>query len=146
MIASCDPSVPLGARDRAILLLIARLGLRASDVSSLPYSQLLWSKNTVRVAGKNRREVELPLPQEVGDAILHDRQHRRPYFRGASNRPAVGPRHCCIGYNRRQSARSRRSTLGVADCSCLRRHSYPGNRPERAAPFERIRKRPHSDS
>lgn len=78
LIASCDPSVPLGARDRAILLLIARLGLRASDVSSLQFSQLLWSKGTVRVAGKNRREVELPSPQEVGDAILHYLQHGRP--------------------------------------------------------------------
>lgn len=78
LIASCDPSVPLGARDRAILLLIARLGLRASDVSSLQFCQLLWSKGTVRVAGKNRREVELPLPQEVGDAILHYLQHGRP--------------------------------------------------------------------
>jgi integrase/recombinase XerD len=78
LIASCDRSVPLGARDRAILLLIARLGLRASDVSSLQFCQLLWSKGTVRVAGKNRREVELPLPQEVGDAILHYLEHGRP--------------------------------------------------------------------
>lgn len=78
LIASCDPSAPLGARDRAILLLIARLGLRASDVSGLQLCQLLWSKGTVRVAGKNRREVELPMPQEVGDAILHYLQHERP--------------------------------------------------------------------
>ena len=78
LIASCDPSVPLGARDRAILLLIARLGLRASDVSSLQFCQLLWSKGAVRVAGKNRQEVELPMPQDVGDAILHYLQHGRP--------------------------------------------------------------------
>lgn len=68
LITSCDPSVPLGARDRAILLLIARHGLRASDVISLQICQLLWSKGTVRVAGRNRLEVELPLAQEVGDA------------------------------------------------------------------------------
>lgn len=78
LIASCDPSVPLGARDRAILLLIARLGLRASDVSGLQFCHFLWRKGTVRLAGKNRREVELPLPQEVGDAILHYLQHGRP--------------------------------------------------------------------
>lgn len=78
LIESCDPSTPLGARDRAILLLIARLGLRASDVSGLRFGQLIWSRGVLRVAGKNRREVELPLPQEVGDAILHYLQHGRP--------------------------------------------------------------------
>ena len=78
LIESCDPSIPLGARDRAILLLIARLGLRASDVSGLRFDHLLWPKGVLRVAGKNRQEVELPLPQEVGDAILHYLQHGRP--------------------------------------------------------------------
>ncbi len=57
---------------------LTRLGLRASDVSGLQFNQLLWSKGAVRVAGKNRREVELPLPQEVGDAILHYLEHGRP--------------------------------------------------------------------
>jgi site-specific recombinase XerD len=70
LIASCDQSLPLGARDRAMILLAARLGLRASDISGLQFQDLLWSKGSLIVAGKNRREVELPLPQEVGNAIL----------------------------------------------------------------------------
>ena len=70
LVASCDQSVPLGARDRAIILLAARLGLRANDISGLQFQHLLWSKGSLIVAGKNRREVELPLPQEVGNAIL----------------------------------------------------------------------------
>lgn len=70
LVASCDQSASLGARDRAIILLLARLGLRASDVSGLQFEHLQWSKGTLIVAGKNRRKVELPLPQEVGDAIL----------------------------------------------------------------------------
>jgi len=70
LVASCDQSEPLGARDRAMILLVARLGLRAGDVSGLQLQHLLWSKGTLIVSGKNRKEVELPLPQEVGDAIL----------------------------------------------------------------------------
>ena len=70
LIASCDQSLAVGARDRAMILLAARLGLRASDISGLQFQDLLWSKGTLIVAGKNRREVELPLPQEVGNAIL----------------------------------------------------------------------------
>ena len=78
LIASCDASTSLGARDRAILLLISRLGLRAGDVSGLQFRHLLWSKGTLKVAGKNRHEVELPMPQEVGDAILHYLKNGRP--------------------------------------------------------------------
>lgn len=78
LIASCDQSTPLGARDRAMLLLISRLGLRASDVSGLQFQHLIWSKGAVIVAGKNRHKTELPLPQEVGDAILHYLQHGCP--------------------------------------------------------------------
>jgi len=78
LIASCDQSTPLGARDRAMLLLVARLGLRASDVSGMKFQHLIWTKGALIVAGKNRRKTELPLPQEVGDAILHYLQHGRP--------------------------------------------------------------------
>lgn len=78
LIASCDASTSLGARDRAILLLIARLGLRAGDVSGLRFQHILWSDGMLRVAGKNRHEVELSMPQEVGDAILHYLQNGRP--------------------------------------------------------------------
>lgn len=78
LIASCDQSTPLGARDRAMLLLVARLGLRASDVSGMQFQHLIWAKGALIVAGKNRHTTELPLPQEVGDAILHYLQHGRP--------------------------------------------------------------------
>jgi integrase/recombinase XerD len=44
LINSCDQSSPLGARDRAILSLIARLGLRAGDVSALKFGDLLWKE------------------------------------------------------------------------------------------------------
>ncbi len=78
LIDSCDVSTPLGARDRAILLLISRLGLRASDVSALKFGDIEWSQATMIVSGKNRHATRLPLPQEVGDSILHYLAHGRP--------------------------------------------------------------------
>jgi integrase/recombinase XerD len=78
LINSCDQSSPLGARDRAILLLIARLGLRAGDVSALKFGDLLWEEGTLIVSGKGRRQTRLPLPQGVGKAILYYLRHGRP--------------------------------------------------------------------
>ena len=56
-------------RDRAILLLLARLGLRAGDVAQLRLDDIEWETGSLRVSGKSRYEVRLPLPQDVGDAI-----------------------------------------------------------------------------
>ena len=78
LIDSCDGTTPLGLRDRAILLLLARLGLRANDVAGLKLTDLQWSEGTLIVAGKNRRQARLPLPQEVGDAVLQYLDHGRP--------------------------------------------------------------------
>jgi site-specific recombinase XerD len=76
VLASCDYTTRIGVRDRAVLLLLARLGLRAGDVAALRFSDLAWGEGTVQVAGKNRRQTRLPLPQEVGDAILDYLAHR----------------------------------------------------------------------
>jgi integrase/recombinase XerD len=70
IITSCDLTSPTGVRDRAVLLLLARLGLRAGDVARLTLAAIDWQAGTVEVAGKNRRKNRLPLPQEVGDAVL----------------------------------------------------------------------------
>ena len=67
---SCDGDSPRGIRNRAIILLLARLGLRAGDVAGLRLSDIDWQNGTVLVVGKARCEVSLPLPQEIGDAIL----------------------------------------------------------------------------
>jgi len=70
VIATCDLETQVGKRDRAILLLLARLGLRAADVVGLRLVDIDWERARVRVVGKGRRETWLPLPQEVGDAML----------------------------------------------------------------------------
>jgi integrase len=70
LLAACDLTLPMGLRDRAIILLLARLGLRAGDVAALRVADIDWDDGSVLVKGKNRRETRLPLPQEVGDAML----------------------------------------------------------------------------
>ena len=70
VIGSCDTATPVGLRDRAILLLLARLALRAGDVTNLRLDDLDWKNARLRVCGKSGREVALPLPQDVGDGLL----------------------------------------------------------------------------
>ena len=70
VIAACDTRTLLGARDRAVLLLLARLGLRAGDVAGLRLEDIDWGAGRLKVCGKARRETWLPLPQDAGDAIL----------------------------------------------------------------------------
>ena len=69
LIAASDGEVVERRRDRAILLLLARLGLRAGDVAQLRLDDIEWETGSLRVSGKSRYEVRLPLPQDVGDAI-----------------------------------------------------------------------------
>jgi site-specific recombinase XerD len=69
LIGACDGEAFARRRDRAIVLLLARLGLRAGDVAQLRLVDIEWQTGSLRVSGKSRYEVRLPLPQEVGDAI-----------------------------------------------------------------------------
>ncbi|MDH5536371.1 MAG: site-specific integrase [Betaproteobacteria bacterium] len=70
LIAACDGTTPGRRRDRAIVLLLARLGLRAGDVARLRLSDIDWRDGSLQVSGKGRYQVRLPLPQDVGDALL----------------------------------------------------------------------------
>ena len=63
LIASCDLDTAHGVRDRAILLLFARLGLRVGDVRNMRLDDIDWVAGTVLVSGKGHREVRLPLPR-----------------------------------------------------------------------------------
>jgi len=69
LLAACDGTTPGRLRDRAILLLLSRLGLRAADVAQLRLSDIDWTNGTLRVMGKGRYQVRLPLPQDLGDAL-----------------------------------------------------------------------------
>jgi site-specific recombinase XerD len=78
IIDSCDVSSPIGKRDRAILLLLARLGLRAGDIVPMRLQDIDWKDAWIHVAGKGRRQTRLPLSQEVGEAIVAYLHEGRP--------------------------------------------------------------------
>ena len=76
LLATCDGESRL--RDRAVMLLLARLGLRASEVANLTFCDIDWKNGRITLIGKARREERLPLPQDVGDAILAYIERARP--------------------------------------------------------------------
>jgi len=78
VITSCDRNRPSGKRDRAILLLLARLGLRASDILHLRIADIDWKGASISVSGKSKSLTQLPLTQEVGQAIVDYLQQGRP--------------------------------------------------------------------
>jgi integrase len=82
IIDATDIGTRSGLRDRAMLLLMARLGLRAGDVIALRLGHIDWQDSTITVAGKSRSESRLPLPQDVGDAILAWLAEGRPEHDG----------------------------------------------------------------
>jgi len=78
VIASCDFATSRGKRDRAILLLLARLGLRAGDIVQLHLDDVDWKEAWICVSGKGRRQTMMPLTQEIGDAIADYIKDGRP--------------------------------------------------------------------
>jgi integrase/recombinase XerD len=78
LLASCQKDGPQGFRDRAIVLLLLRLGLRAGDIAQMRFRDIDWPEATLLVRGKGHREVRLPLPQDAGNAVLDYLEQARP--------------------------------------------------------------------
>jgi site-specific recombinase XerD len=69
LIDTCDRSTPAGRRNRAILVLLARLGLRAGEVAALELADIRWRSAEIVVRGKGDHVDRLPLLSEVGEAL-----------------------------------------------------------------------------
>lgn len=78
LLASINRQTARGRRDYAILLLLARLGLRASEVAFLELDDLDWEGGQVTVRGKRGARAVLPVPADVGAAIAEYLRHGRP--------------------------------------------------------------------
>ncbi len=78
LVDSCDPATGRGLRDAAVLLVLVRLGLRASEVGRLGLGDIDWHDGEVTVRGKGGRLDRLPLPVEVGEAIAAYLRGGRP--------------------------------------------------------------------
>lgn len=76
LIASADRTTPRGRRDYAVLLLLARLGLRASEIVALELDDIRWRSGELVIHGKGKMVERVPLLSDVGEAVatyLHDR-------------------------------------------------------------------------
>jgi integrase/recombinase XerD len=78
LLSRIDRSTAVGRRDYAIVLLLARLGLRSGEVASLELEDIDWEAGCLSVHGKRGRRSQLPLPQDVGEAIATYLRHARP--------------------------------------------------------------------
>jgi len=73
---SCDEHTVVGLRDLAILTLLHRLGLRAGEVAGLELADVDWHHGEIVVRGKGNRQERLPLPADVGEAVVAYLRHR----------------------------------------------------------------------
>jgi site-specific recombinase XerD len=79
LLRNCDRRTALGQRDYAVLILLARLGLRAGEVVALKLDDIDWEAGLITIRGKGARHDQLPIPQEVGEALaIYLRQGRPP--------------------------------------------------------------------
>ena len=103
LLTSIDRTTVMGRRDYAILLLLARLGLRSGEVAFLELDDIDWRTATLNVRTKGGMRNDFPLSHEVGEALAHYLRHGRPssnsrrvFFRVKA--PICGFRgHCAIG-------------------------------------------------
>ena len=78
LIGACDPSRPVGRRDLAVIACLLRLGLRCGELAALRLEDIDWADGTVRVHGKGNRVDLLPLPTDVGQALVAYLRQGRP--------------------------------------------------------------------
>lgn len=79
ILACVDLASPIGKRDYAIILLVARLGIRVSDVIRLEFGNIQWEKNCIQISQyKTNEPLILPLFEDVGQAIIDYVKNGRP--------------------------------------------------------------------
>jgi site-specific recombinase XerD len=144
VIASRDPTTPIGARDRAILLLLARLGLRAGDIVRLRLGDIDWKEAGIRVAGKGRCQALLPLTQEIGDAIVTYIKDGRPptdaetlFIRSRAPFRALA-NHCAISMVVAQAMRRAGVTCPSRGAAHVLRHSVASSMLRQGASLQEI--------
>jgi integrase/recombinase XerD len=117
LLGSCDRTRPSGRRDYAILVLMARLGLRAIEIARMGLDDIDWRAGEMTVHGKGGRTDRLPIPVDVGDALVDYLRHgRRETASRAVFIQAIGPatamsRNAVVFVSRTASARAGLATV-----------------------------------
>ncbi len=99
LFASCDRRTRLGRRAFAVLTTLVRLGVRAGELAALRLDDIDWRAGTIVIRGKGHHLEQLPLPTDVGDAIVAYLRHGRPatatdrtvFVRGRAPHHALSP-------------------------------------------------------
>lgn len=78
LLGACDRSRPTGRRDFAVITVLHRLGLRCAELTALSLDDVDWQAGTLRIHGKGNRIDRLPLPVDVGEALVDYLRHGRP--------------------------------------------------------------------
>jgi site-specific recombinase XerD len=78
ILAHCDRSTPVGKRNYAVLLLLARLGLRSGEIVGMNLEDIDWALGEITIHGKGGRSSKLPLTSDVGQALAEYLRHGRP--------------------------------------------------------------------
>jgi site-specific recombinase XerD len=92
----CDQTTSVGRRNHAILLLLARLGVRAGEVGGLSLDDIDWSTGQITLRGKGGKSAQLPLAADVGAALAAYLRHDRP--RSATRRVFLRHRAPLVGF------------------------------------------------
>lgn len=117
VLGACNRRTPKGRRDYAILLLLARLGLRAGEVVSLQLEDIDWRAGEILVRGKGLRHDRMPLPNDVGKALTS-------YLR--RDRPACQTRRVFVCMNAPHRGLAPRATLSIiVRCALERANLHP---------------------
>ena len=111
LLASCDRGTATGRRDRAVLVLLSRVGLRAGEVAGLTLDDLDWSAGEMVIRGKGSREERLPLPVDVGETIVG-------YLR--DGRPRSAERALFLGVRAPHRAMTHGAVSAVVGAACRR--------------------------
>jgi site-specific recombinase XerD len=74
----CDRATAIGRRDYAILMMLAKLGLRADEIATLTLDDIDWRAGEMLVRAKGRRRARMPLPTDVGAAVVAYLRNGRP--------------------------------------------------------------------
>jgi integrase/recombinase XerD len=141
LLAACDRRRAIGRRDFAVIVLMLRLGLRATEVAAVRLEDLDWRAGKLRVNGKGGRMDELPLPVDVGEAIAAYLQRGRPreatvrqvFLRVAAPQVAMTRG----GVSAIVAAAARRAGLGVVRAHRLR-HTAASDMLRAGAPLAEI--------
>ena len=151
LLGSCDRATAVGRRDFAILTMLARLGLRAGEVAALRLDDIDWRAGELLVRGKGNRLDRLPLPADVGEAVVDYLRHGRPpsSCRAVFLR-AVGPDAAMTGHSVVMVPRSasRRAGLPVIVGAHRLRHTAASDMLRRGGSLAEIAQvlRHHSES